>query len=327
MPTYEVNNGSLLELMKQRAPNGDALTIAEVLNQDNLIMQDAKWIRANGELFHKMNFRTKLPEGTRRRINEGVLASASQTADKVVGIAAYAGRSLIDVDLVNLAPDPAQYRMNEARAHIEGMAQKWVQDLLYANKTEDVESFNGLANLLGKLKDSENLSIPTIVNAGGTGNNLTSIYAVVWGENQAFCLYPKNAQTPGDITRKEMGIVSIDDPNKAGGRYLAYEDYFFMKGGFGHANPRSIGRICNIDPTAPFDEDMLIDLLNNMDIDKGQAFIYLNRSMFGQIQKRVNDKANVNYSPVEVWGKPQTSFLGVPLRRVDAILNTESQVN
>lgn len=326
MSTYEINSNSLLELMKQKAPNGDALTVAEILTEQNEIMQDAVWVQANGDTIHKVNYRTKLPKGTHRRLNEGVLASASQTADRVVGLASYYSRSVVDVDLVKIAPDATRFRMNEAKAHIEGMGQTWAQELIYGNKTDNVESFNGLANLLGSLKDGNNVSIPTIIDAGGTGSNLTSIYAVVWGDNQAFCAYPKNTSTPGSVEHTDVGMVSVEDENKPGGKYLAYEDYFSMKGGFCHVNPRAIGRICNINPTATFDEDLLIDLLNNMDIGAGTPFLYLNRTMFGQIQKRVNDKANVNYSPVEVWGRPQTSFLTVPLRRTDAILNTENQV-
>jgi hypothetical protein len=96
-------------------------------------------------------------------------------------------------------------------------------------------------------------------------------------------------------------------------------------------NFKSIGRIANIEPDGAsniFDEDDLIDLLTRMTQGPGRR-IYANRYVMAQMWKRLKDKTNVYLTPadgLDAGGAPMR-FNGVPVRQVDQILNTETDVS
>jgi len=69
---------TLVELAK-RTNNKELLTIAEVLNEDNELVQDAVWLEANDITSHVYTRRTSLPTGSWRQINKGVVEEASST--------------------------------------------------------------------------------------------------------------------------------------------------------------------------------------------------------------------------------------------------------
>ena len=76
---------TLLELAK-RTNQGELITIAEVLNEQNEIMQDAVWLEANQLLGHVGTQRTHLPVGTHRLANSGVAIEAASTTELKVNL-------------------------------------------------------------------------------------------------------------------------------------------------------------------------------------------------------------------------------------------------
>jgi hypothetical protein len=97
---------------------------------------------------------------------------------------------------------------------------------------------------------------------------------------------------------------------------------------------RSIGRLANIESAGAsntFDEDNLIKLLNNMNIGDGTR-IYCNETILTQMQIRLKDKNNVNYTQDNgdgLSGMPPMRFQGIPIRKIDReiLLNTEAAIS
>ena len=58
----------------------------------------------------------------------------------------------------------------------------------------------------------------------------------------------------------------------------------------------------------------------------GKEVIYCNKTIHAWLHKQAMNAKNVNLTIDEYAGKKIVSFLGIPIRRADAILNTESAV-
>jgi len=314
---------TLLELAKRKDPNGELAAIAEVLAEDNEILLDAPWVEANDTFSHKITRRMSLPSGSWRKLNSGVSTEASRTIEVVETIGMLETYSEVDKDLADAAPNPAKFRMDEAAAFLEGLSQTLAATVIYGNASTTPEAFNGLAVRMAALAASDN-----VIGAGGTGSDVTSIYVVQWGPSRVFLTYPKNSPNMG-VKHRDLGEVTLEDAN--GNYYQGYRDHFQVKVGLVVKDDRCIGRIANIESSGSsntFDEDDLITLLNRMPQSGKGAVIYCNSTIKTQMEIALKDKANVNFTTDNgLGGVPVLYFRGVPVRKVDQILDTESAIS
>ena len=147
------NQLGLVELAKRKGPQGNLLAIAEVLAEDNEIIQDMTWVEANDTASHKSIKRASLPSGTWRKLNDGVGKEASETIEVVDTIGMLETWSEVDVDLVKMAPNPAKFRSDESLAFVEGLSQNLSDTAFYGNANVDTEQFTG-HNQRGKQLES-----------------------------------------------------------------------------------------------------------------------------------------------------------------------------
>jgi hypothetical protein len=315
---------TLVELANRRDPQGNTATIAEVLAEDNEILQDAVFQEANDVFSHTCTRRLSLPSGTWRQLNEGVANESSKTIKVTEGIGMLESYSEPDKVLVDAAPNPQQFRMDEGQAFIEGMSQTLAATMIYGNAQTDPTQFTGLAVRMNALAPLAN-----VIGSGGTGGDDTSIYIVQWGLNKVFMIYPKGHPTVG-VEHSDKGQVTLQDGS--GNNYEGYRDHFAMRAGLVVKDDRCIARLANITPTGTsniFDEDNLIKLLNRMPMRGRGASIYANETVLSQMEIALKDKANVNYTPARgegLAGEPMMYFRTCPVRKVDAILNTEATI-
>lgn len=312
---------TLLEMAK-RSKDGNTITIAEVLTKKNEILLDAVWQEANDKWSHKSTIRTSEPEGTYRGMNEGVGAEASGTDEITDKICMFETYSKPDKSLIDNEPNPEQARMNEATAFLNGLGKSFAAGVFYANNATNPRQPTGLAPRLNDL-DMDN-----VVSAGGSGNDLTSIYVVGWDPNSTFLTHPRAHKTAG-IEREDLGVQIVQDD--AGKSFRAYVDWFKLYWGMVCKDLRTIGRVCNIEQsgTGAFNEDLLIQLINRLELEGTKAAIYCNRDVKTQMDILLKDKANVNFAPAKgrgLFGEDVLAFKDIPIRRCDAILNTESAV-
>jgi hypothetical protein len=311
---------TLLELAKRTDPSGNLAVIAEVLARDNEILTDALWLEANDTFAHKIVQRMSLPTGSWRQLNAGVSTESSQTRELYETIGMLETYSEADKDLVLAAANPSQFRSSEASAFLEGLSQTLASTIIYGNAGTDPEKFTGLAPRLDALAQK------MVFGAGGSGGDTTSVFAVQWGENKVFMTYPKGSPSMG-IKHSDLGEVT--KVTSTGTMYQVYRDHFQVKCGLVVKDERCIARIANCEISGSsniFDEDLLIQALNYMPQRGSGAVIYANADMLTYMDIIAKDKANVLYSIQEIFGVPTVTFRGCPVRKVDAILSTETVV-
>ena len=311
---------TLLELAKRIDPKGEAAKIAEIMTEENEILVDAQWGEANNVTSHKVVRRDSLPAGTWRSINKGVGIEASTTTEVNEPIGFLESYSEVDKALVDMAPNPVQFRMDEAGAFIEGMSQTMAATIMYADHVLDPEKLGGLAPRLNSLSNAR------VIGAGGSGGT-TSVFVVQWGINQVFMAYPRGSKTAG-IEHKDLGEVTLTDTDSK--NYQGFRDHFITRSGLVVKDTRCLARVANIETTGAvnlFNEDDLITVLNQMKSGGKGAVIYVNRTVKTQMEIALIDRANVNFSVADgLGGVPVLLFRGLPVRLVDQIADDETAV-
>jgi len=315
---------SLIEQAKRIDPSGNQAQIAEVLNRKlGSILEEAPWLPSNDVWTNKTTRRGTLPTGTRRKLNDRVTATVSRTTeimDVIENVEAYCD---VDAALVDSMPSPAMFRSGEVDAFIEGLGQGIAYDILYSDSDADPDAMHGLEPRL------HTLDARWVIDGGGTGSDVTSIFVVTWGQPTAYLIYPKNMAATLGVMHEDKGQVTSETTS---GLMEIYRDHFVIRLGLVVRHPRAIGRVANIESAGAantFDEDDLITLLNNMETGPGTR-IYCNETILTQMQIRCKDKNNVYYTPGNnaLSGEPPMYFQGVPIRQFsrEILLNTETAI-
>jgi hypothetical protein len=308
---------TLLELAKRTDPTGNLAVIAEVLARDNEILQDAPWLEANDVFSHKVTQRFKLPTGSWRKLNAGVANEASATREVRETLGMLETYSEVDKDLADAAPNPKQFRSQEAAAFLEGLSQTLASTIIYGNAAVDTEKFTGLAPRMDALATN-------VLGCSGTGADLSSLYIVQWGETRVHLVYPRGSKNLG-VKHTDLGEVTLEDAS--GYNFQGYRDHFQVKCGLVVRDERCIARVCNIETSGTsniLDDDKIVQVLNKMPMRGSGAVIYANATILSQLDVLAKDKTNVQYGPADAFGRPVMYFRGIPVRKVDAILDTES---
>ena len=177
---------TLVEIAKRTDPRGGAAAIAEILNEQNDIIQDMVWLEANDVFSHKTTRRLSLPEAEWRKLNSGVGTNSSRTMEVIDTMGMLEVYAEADVELVNAAPDPQAIRMQEAVAFIEGMGQQLANTTFYGDCLTNPERFTGFAPRL-------NATIQLNVDKEGHTNSTqnTSVYFIQWATvlMKAICVH------------------------------------------------------------------------------------------------------------------------------------------
>jgi hypothetical protein len=315
---------TLIELAKRLDPKGNAAVIAEVLNETNEIMGDIPWSEANNTFSHKTTRRLSLPSGSWRKLNAGVSSEISTTVEVTETLGMLETYAENDKMLIDSYPDKGSGRMQEASAFIEGLGQELIATVIYGSTITTPEEFDGLAVRMGNLDADGN-----VIGQGGTGSDLTSIYIVQWGLDKTSMMYPKGSKNIG-IEHNDLGEVTKIDSNSK--MWQVYRDHFKFSGGIVCRNPRNMARLANIETTGTsniFDEDNLIKLLNRMPQRGKGAKLYCNQTVFTQMEIKLKDKTNVNYTASKgegLAGEQVMHFRGCPIKLVEQILDTEAAI-
>ena len=329
---------TLADWAKRIDPDGQVAKVGEMLTQTNEILEDAVFQEGNLPTGHRVTIRTGLPQVFYRMINQGVPTSKSTTTtiDEACGM--LEARSHIDVELAKLNGNTAAFRLSEDQAFIEAMNQTMAGCLFYGNPATDPRQFLGLQTRYSSLGAGNG---GNILDAGGTGSNNASIYLVVWGENTVFCPFPKG--TNAGLDHKDLGEESVPDANN--NFFQALRALYQWKNGLAVKDWRYVVRIANINVSdltsqaatqAATAATQIINLMSRAldrvpNLAMGRAAFYANRTVYSMLKVAALGKSNAALTITQAltqFGTPyaMTSFLGVPLRKVDQLLNTESRV-
>ena len=339
MATLSTTALTLADWAKRTDPEGRVPVVAELLSQSNEILEDCVFMEGNLPTGHRVVIRTGLPTVYWRALNQGIPNSKSTTAqvDEACGI--LEARSEVDKDLAELNGNTAGFRLSEDTAFLEAMNQVQAQTMFYGNPGVDPKQFLGLATRYGAISGAGNSQ--NILDAGGTGSNNASIYLVVWGDNTVFCPFPKGSKA--GLTHEDLGVQTVY--NADGTRLQAYATRYQWKNGLVVKDWRYVVRICNINVADLISQSgtqsataataiiklMARALYRIPNMSMGRPAFYMNRTVHSGLALAAMDKSQYVLKieqGLTQFGQPNSwlSFLGVPLRRVDSLLNTEARV-
>jgi len=334
MATLGTNSYTLLDVAKRIDPDGKSAKIAEMLSQDNEILDDMPWTEGNLPTGHRVTVRTGLPDAAWRKLNQGVPRSKSTVAQIDESCAMLEAWSDVDKDLAELNGLESDFRLSESVAFIESINQKMASTIFYGNSVTAPESFLGLAprfddvpSTAGGAENKDN-----VIDAGGTGTDNTSIWLVGWSPNTVSGIYPKGSRA--GLFHEDLGLDTVLDAN--GNPYRAYRDHYQWKCGIALRDWRYVVRIANID-VSDLTMDAatgakLISLMTQAlerihSLNGVRPAFYCNRTIRSILrQQQVNAVKNSTLTVEELFGKRVLMASEVPVRRTDALINAEARV-
>lgn len=339
MTTLATTNLTLADWAKRTDPDGQIPIIAELLSQSNEVLSDCVYKEGNLPTGERVVIRTGLPTVYWRALNQGIPNSKSTTAqvDEACGI--LEARSEVDKDLAELNGNTSQFRLSEDMAFLEAMNQTETTTIFYGNPAQDARQFLGFAPRYSSTTAGNGQNI---LLAGGAGSDNTSIWLVVWGDNTVYCPFPKGSKA--GLVVDNLGEQTVY--NADGTRMQALATRYQWKSGLVVKDWRYVVRIANIDLSDLIGQTgtqlstaataviklMARSLYRIPNMAMGRACFYMNRTVHSGMALAALDKSQyvlkINEG-LSQFGTPFSwlSFLGVPLRRVDGLLNAETVVS
>jgi hypothetical protein len=288
------------------------------------------FVEGNLPTGHKTTVRTGLPTPTWRKLYGGVQPTKSTTAQVTDSCGMLEAYAEVDKALADLNSNTAAFRLSEDAAHIEGMAQEHASTLFYGNEGTEPEAFTGLAPRYNSLSAQ---NADNIVDAfSGSGGDLTSIWLCVWGPQTGFGIYPKGSM--GGLQMTDKGQVTIENVDGSNGRMEGYRTHYRMDTGLAIRDWRYFVRVANIDvselTTLANTKNLITWMIQASEripqLGKGRACFYMNRTLREKLRLGILEKVSTNLTWETVEGKRVMTFDDIPVRRTDALINTETRV-
>ena len=333
------SNLTLADWAKRTDPDGRVALVAELLSQSNEILEDCVYKEGNLPTGDRVVIRTGLPTAYWRSLNQGIPNSKSSTAQVDEACGMLEARSEVDKDLAMLNGNTAQFRLSEDTAFLEAMNQTQAQTIFYGNPATDPKQFLGLATRYSSTAAGNGTNI---IKGGATSGSLnTSVYLVVWGDNTVYCPFPKGSKA--GLIHEDLGEQTVYD---GANRMQAYATRYQWKSGLVVKDWRYVVRIPNLlvadivggtgTQAANTDTQLIKLMMRSMykipNLDMGRAAFYMNRTVHAglAVQSLDRSQAALAVQPaLSQFGTARNylSFQGIPIRRVDCLLNTESVVS
>jgi hypothetical protein len=337
--TNSNSNLTLADWAKRTDPDGRVALVAELLSQSNEILEDCVYKEGNLPTGDRVVIRTGLPTAYWRSLNQGIPNSKSSTAQVDEACGMLEARSEVDKDLAMLNGNTAQFRLSEDTAFLEAMNQTQAQTLFYGNPATDPKQFLGLATRYSSTSAGNGTNI---IPGGATSGSLnTSVYLVVWGDNTVYCPFPKGSKA--GLLHEDLGEQTVYD---GANRMQAYATRYQWKSGLVVKDWRYVVRIPNIlvsdlvggvttqaaNSATQLTKLMMRAMYKIPNLDSGRAAFYMNRTVHSglAVQSLDRSQAALAVQPaLSQFGTARNylSFQGIPIRRVDCLLNTEAVVS
>ena len=318
---------TLMDLRATLMPDGSPVkSYAELLAKENDILDDIPWTAGNlltGDIHFK---RTALPKAQIRRINQGFDSSKGAKESVTDTCVEIVSRMTVDMRELDLAPSPENYLLSESKGHIAVMNEDVVTSFFYG---ADPEGIRGIAPRLGTLSHNQ------VIDAGGTGKNLASVYIVKWDTDEITGIYPKNTKAGLEVFTKENEYVQ----DKDGKMFRAHVTEWSWFVGLKVRDERYLARLCNIDRDALLigtdAKEARQDLFRKLIIAKnkiyhaeqGRVVMYADPEIFNILEIAAFEKANLalGYTDIES-DRRVLKFAGIPIKRNDAQSIAEKKV-
>jgi len=321
---------TLSDLLKTLDPDGSPARIAEILMRTESMLEDFSVMEANGITSHRSTQRVGLPTATARKLNQFVAPSKGAKAQVDDSIAEFTSNYEIDKSLWALNGFKDQWFVDNQKEHVQALSHKVADTIIYGNTNTAPEEFLGLQV---RYNDLAAANADNIVTGGGAGSDNTSIWLVSSGPERTSLIFPKGSQAGIEMSPPRLETIR----DSTGAVMEGYVGFFYWKTGLAVSDWRYVVRGANIDrsdltPNAATGANLvniMIDMMHLLPSDAGNMTFYVNRTIEAFLHKQVTNKANVWISRDEMKGSSgkMLTFEGIPVRRADAILNTEATVS
>lgn len=320
---------TLADWAKRLDPDGKTARIVEMLSQKNEILGDLLMLEGNLPTGHRTTVRTGLPAGAWRKLNQGVPLEKSTTVQIDEAIGMLETYSEVDVDLAKLNGNEAEFRLSESVAFLEGMSQTAATTLFYGDNVGGDE-FLGLSARYATGVAANAANAVNVIDGGGNSTDNTSVWLIGWGDQTCHGIFPKGSMA--GLQHRDLGEDTVKDAD--GNQFQAYRDHYQWKLGLALRDWRFAVRIANVDVgdlaggSAANLINLMVKALHRVPSLAGARFgFYANRTIAQYLDLQAMNKTNVQLSIAEFDGRFQTMFRGVPVRTVDALVNTEDAVS
>lgn len=338
MATLGATYLNLMDMVQREKPDRTVATVAEILNQQNPVLNDITWKTCNDGPQHITYMRTKLPTASLLQVAGGVpldksnVSQITETTSRI-GVASEVPKSVIEFN----GNEGAQ-RALEARAMLEAINQKWANLWFYGNAptgipgTRDPLSFDGLSYRYGVISGATNNE--QIIDAGGTGSDNGSIWFVCNSPKLVSGLIPQGAGV-GIKHTPHNGGAPVSTTLSNGNIQEVFRDDWTLHCGLSVEDWRGAVRICNIDISNLTSESSAADLIKLMVKAQhrlmpvealGTPVIYCSRTVAQMLDIQAMNKVNGNFTFDTVDGKRKTMFRGYQIRTVHALSDAEARV-
>jgi hypothetical protein len=337
MATLSVLALTLNDWAKRQGTDKKTAAIIELLSQSNEILDDMRFKEGNLPTGEQATIRTGLPSVVYRLMNQGVPASKSTTAQITENAATLEARSEVDADIAKLNGDVNAFRLSESMAFLEAMNQQMASTLFYGTNANP-EEFVGLAP---RYNDLSAANAQNIIGAGGSGSDNSSIWLVGWGDQTVHGIFPKGSSA--GLEHEDLGLDDAFDASN--NRFRAYMDRYVWKNGLMVKDWRYVVRIANVDISdlagqtgtqASTAATAIVKLMTRAidrlpSLNNVSLSFYANRTIVSHLRIAAQDKSasvlNITESTNQ-FGQTifTTTFMGIPVRIVDALTEAEAQV-
>ena len=335
---------TLRDVANVNQADGTIADVVEMLMQQYEILTDMVLLPSNEPSSHRHTIRTGLPSGVWRGYNVGVPSSKSQTATVIDTIGNYESFATVDKDLVDLNGNSAAWRLQEEKSFRQTMMQTMAKQLIYGNEASEPEGFTGIMPRYSTVSTSTSESADNVIDAGGTGGDNASILLVTWDPSSAFGIYPKG-QAGGDnmaggLSVRDLGeqvLQNVATPSGGtNGTMLALQTHYKWELGFSLRDWRYCGRIANIDKSdLSYDGASGAKLTRYMfelaevipEQSMGRMAFYMSRNVRTKLFQQLAEGVKSSTLTIDMVGGVRTPmFMGIPIRRVDAMAMDEARV-
>ena len=328
---------NLVDWTKSIDPDGSPAAIAEILSQDNQLIDAMMFKEGNLPTGEQATIRTGLPTPVWRMLNSGTPNSKATSAQITFQCGQLTARSQVDVDVAAMNGNTNEFRMQESRAFIEAMGQEVAQTMFYGSAANP-EEFVGLANYYTSTSanNGENILL-----AGGAGADNSSMWLLGLGAQGIYGVFPKGSAA--GLQHKNMGEMEAEDGS--GNKYLAYVDYYKWNVGLAVKDWRYGVRIPNIDVSelaglsgaqeltdSTFLPKLMARAIHRLPSRSGIKPVFCcNRTIASLLTVAAMEKTIASLTIEEGLNQFGNSimmlkFLGIPVLINDAITNAESLV-
>ncbi len=330
-PAQATNIVTMLDLAKEKDPQGAAATIIDPISKRSPVMQLMHAKEGNLDTGHEVTSLLGLPSGQWIGYNEGVDPHKAVVENFVEACGRLCDLSQIDASLAKRAPGgAAAWRVAQDDRFLKGMGAEHERAFWYESTLRTPKAIHGLTTRFGKYSTSPGTPAYQVIpcHSSANGDNQNSLWLIVTGEGNLSLIHPKGSDVGIDTT--DLGLSLATDAN--GRRFPAWNTWFELMTGPCIENYRQVVRICNIDPdvfssTGDAITSAMAKAVHRVQaLSDGRAMFFGNRQVLEWIDIESNYKARNTVTIKEWSGMEVLVFRGIPIVMTDGLVTNAEAI-